>query len=85
MSSLDTPNTIAMPLMTDSFLTQRKSSASFLTNFALLRLSPARAPSPILSLPFDIFLDQIFLYLHVEDIMCLRRVSVILGLDGSNH
>ncbi|KAF4573448.1 hypothetical protein EYR36_007963 [Pleurotus pulmonarius] len=80
MASLDTPNTITMPLMTDSFLTQRKSSASFLTNFALLRLSPARSPSPILSLPFDIFLDQVFLYLHVEDILCLRRVNKMFFL-----
>ncbi|KAG9222277.1 hypothetical protein CCMSSC00406_0006574 [Pleurotus cornucopiae] len=69
-----------MPLMADSFLPQRKPSASFLTNFALMRLSPARAPSPILSLPFDIFLDQIFLYLHVEDIMCLRRVNKMFFL-----
>ena len=34
-----------------------------------------KAGSSLLNLPLDILLDEIFLYLFVEDILSLRRVS----------
>ncbi|KAJ6601456.1 hypothetical protein DFH09DRAFT_564208 [Mycena vulgaris] len=50
------------------------SLAAYLPNFLI---SPFKRTSIcyIQRLPFDIFLDHIFLYLHIEDIMCLRRVD----------
>ncbi|KAF7347521.1 hypothetical protein MVEN_01508300 [Mycena venus] len=50
------------------------SLAAYLPNFLLSRFNQTSICS-IQRLPFDIFLDQIFVYLDIEDIMCLRRVD----------
>ncbi|KAJ7610882.1 hypothetical protein FB45DRAFT_761043 [Roridomyces roridus] len=50
------------------------SLAAYLPNFLLSHFQ--KAPKcHIQRLPFDIFVDQIFVYLTIEDIMCLRRVD----------
>ncbi|KAJ7492263.1 hypothetical protein FB451DRAFT_1122988 [Mycena latifolia] len=53
--------------------------AAYLPNFLI---SHFKRPSAcyIQRLSFDIFLDHIFIYLHIEDIMCLRRVDRTLFL-----
>ncbi|GLB43621.1 hypothetical protein LshimejAT787_1401330 [Lyophyllum shimeji] len=48
--------------------------AGYLPNFLLSRFKRS-SPCCIHRLPLDIFVDHIFVYLCVEDIMCLRRVN----------
>ncbi|KAF7307253.1 hypothetical protein MIND_00519000 [Mycena indigotica] len=48
--------------------------ASFLPNFLLTRLRWGKS-CYIHRLSFDIFVDSVFIYLYIEDIMCLRRVD----------
>ncbi|KAJ7109839.1 hypothetical protein C8R44DRAFT_264372 [Mycena epipterygia] len=50
------------------------SLAAYLPNFLISHFKGA-SMCFIQRLPFDIFVDQIFIYLHIEDIMCLRRVD----------
>ncbi|KAF8215794.1 hypothetical protein K438DRAFT_1659074 [Mycena galopus ATCC 62051] len=50
------------------------SLAAYLPNFLLSRFNRSSICF-IQRLPFDIFIDQIFIYLHIEDIICLRRVD----------
>ncbi|KAJ6520192.1 hypothetical protein C8R45DRAFT_52401 [Mycena sanguinolenta] len=50
------------------------SLAAYLPNFLLSRFNRSSI-CYIQRLPFDIFIDQIFVYLHIEDIICLRRVD----------
>ncbi|KAJ8523092.1 hypothetical protein ONZ45_g433 [Pleurotus djamor] len=52
----------------------------WLANFSLVRANNPPQLCPILSLPYDIFLDNIFPHLSVEDIICLRRVNKLLYL-----
>ncbi|RDB19504.1 hypothetical protein Hypma_013473 [Hypsizygus marmoreus] len=47
---------------------------SFLPNFLLSRFKRNSA-CYIFRLPLDTHVDQIFIYLHIEDILCLRRVN----------
>ncbi|KAJ6575495.1 hypothetical protein B0H19DRAFT_1128980 [Mycena capillaripes] len=55
------------------------SFAGYLPNFLISRFKRASA-CYIQRLPFDIFVDHIFIYLHIEDIICLRRVDRTLFL-----
>ncbi|KAJ7687350.1 hypothetical protein B0H17DRAFT_685696 [Mycena rosella] len=50
------------------------SLAAYLPNFLISRFKRGSV-CYIQRLPFDIYLDHIFIYLHIEDIMCLRRVD----------
>ncbi|KAF7303113.1 hypothetical protein MKEN_01274800 [Mycena kentingensis (nom. inval.)] len=49
--------------------------SGILPNFLLARLKWTANPCFIHRLSFDIFVDYIFIYLCIEDIMCLRRVD----------
>ncbi|KAK7063912.1 hypothetical protein R3P38DRAFT_17160 [Favolaschia claudopus] len=48
--------------------------AAYLPNFLLSHFKGSLACS-IQRLPLDIFVDHVFIHLHIEDIICLRRVD----------
>ena len=52
---------------------------AYLPKFLLSRFR-RNSPCFILRVPFDVHVNEIFIYLHVEDIICLRRVRYSIYL-----